>query len=583
MKAIWLCLVLGAIGCGGSSQHCESGQTSCGGKCVDTTSTNSDCGMCGHACSAAQVCGNGQCSDNCPANQMNCSGMCVDVLSDPMNCNACGSACATGDVCSFGECQPPCDPSMLMSSITDRWGVQWDGLERAPAALDAAAATCKTFGARLPTATELFRVAANQSGDVGQSFNTNYLWSLAPDSDLNEAVIRLSDGGTASAAAAMPAAYRCVCPVPAPRTFSDNRCNGAPGSACFKYGKYNLDSEDRPALRNSAATWECANDRGHLADAPVLASAIHAGLPGSGAYIRTGDVSYYPNATELKWTTSTSGWEPNGNLSAIDLTTPAPFRCTGADFAATPSTSGGTNAFIAPTSTYVGEMTDRAAAAFADAHDACFMAGGHLPRATELAELIQQGLPGGTGAIQWTSDETGYEPTNGQFLVEILHWSGLDRRFDYGYSDTASWDWKYMAFAYRCIYYPVDPTYVAPTCYAGCFEVDLPGTPAPKLWLDSQDRAAASLGTAFADCASSGGQLASERDLTEAIRGGLPNGLASDPSPWIWTSDFAQGNVTIVRWLNVEKTFADQYSADMTWENPANSHRYRCMWTNEVR
>src|SRR5262249_50304532 len=161
----------------------------------------------------------------------------------------CGSACATGDVCSFGECGPPCDPSMLMSPITDRWGVQWDGLERAPAALDAAAATCKAFGARLPTATELFRVAANQSGGVGQSFNTNYLWSLAPDNDLNEAVLRLSDGGTSTTAAASPAAYRCVCAAAAPKTFSDNRCNGQPGSACFKFGKYNIDSEDRPALR----------------------------------------------------------------------------------------------------------------------------------------------------------------------------------------------------------------------------------------------------------------------------------------------------------------------------------------------
>src|SRR5262249_38322805 len=148
-------------------------------------------------------------------------------------------------------------------------------------------------------------------------------------------------------------------------------------------------------------------------------------------------------------------------------------------------------------------------------------------RATELAELIQQGLPGGTGAVLWTSDETGYEPTNGQFLVEILHWSGLDRRFSYGYSDTASWAWKYMPLRCRCIYYPVAPTYTDPTCYAGCFEVDLSGTPGPKMWFDSQNRSAASLGSAFADCESSGGQLASERDLTEAIRYGLPNGAGN--------------------------------------------------------
>ena len=51
-----------------------------------------------------------------------------------------------------------------MSPITDPWDVKWDAIERAPATLDAAQVTCRAFGGRLPTATELYRVAANQSG-----------------------------------------------------------------------------------------------------------------------------------------------------------------------------------------------------------------------------------------------------------------------------------------------------------------------------------------------------------------------------------------------------------------------------------
>src|SRR5262249_7886956 len=157
-------------------------------------------------------------------------------------------------------------------------------------------------------------------------------------------------------------------------------------------------------------------------------------------------------------------------------------------------------AFVAPTSTYIGESTDRAAAYWAAAQDTCFMAGGHVPRATELAELISQGLPGGTNTWLWTAGEVGVEPTNGQFLNAVMKWTNLDRRFSYANdgtaASTASWNWKYMMWAYRCVYFPIDLSYPTPTCFAGCFTVTQPGTPAPTMWLDSQDRAGATLGTA---------------------------------------------------------------------------------------
>jgi hypothetical protein len=114
------------------------------------------------------------------------------------------------------------------------------------------------------------------------------------------------------------------------------------------------------------------------------------------------------------------------------------------------------------------------------------------------------------------------------------------------------------------------------------------------MWLDSQDRAGATLGAAFADCSAHGGTLASERDYTEAIRAGLPNGTAATGTPpWLWTSDFAAGatapptvNITVVRWTNSEPTtFNDQYSTYMTWVSTPTSNvfRYRCVWTNELR
>ncbi|HTR51519.1 MAG TPA: hypothetical protein VMJ10_12475 [Kofleriaceae bacterium] len=590
MRGLWICLACGIAACGGGADKCKVGETSCGGTCVDLLSSNSDCGACGSACSAAQVCGNGTCADNCPVNQTNCDGTCADLSSDANNCSACGSACATGDTCAFGACQPPCDATMLTSAIEDPWGAKWDGLERTAAALDAAEADCKAFGARLPTATELYRVSATQSGAVGQSFNTNYLWSEDPDDDLNQSVLRLSDGGTTTQPATTATPYRCVCPAPTPRTFTGANCDGMPSVGCFAFGPYNIDQQDRPALRSSAAAWECANAHGHVVDAPMLAEAIRAGLPGSGAYVRTSDMAEYPNVEQFAWTGTATSWEPASGIQMIDLRTPSTFRCYGPSGGVSPNPNTIANEFVPATSSYVGETTDRASAAWVAAQDACFAAGGHLPRAGELAELIQQGLPGGSSQYLWTSDEVGYINPPSQFLSEILVWTDLDVRFSFAYTaaaeQSATWDYKTDSHPFRCIYYPIDTTYQAPTnCYAGCFAVTLPGNPAATMWFDSQDRVASTLGAAFGDCQASGAVLASERDLTEAIRNSLPNGTGAMASPWIWTSDFAQNNITVVQWSNVETSFADQYPANMTWVGVATTSvfRYRCMWTNEVR
>jgi hypothetical protein len=144
---------------------------------------------------------------------MECSGTCSDVTTDPQNCGACGTACDAGDVCVDSTCQVPCDATMLSAAITDPWGVQWDGLDRTGLAYDAAKAACQAFGARLPTATEMFRVSATQSGAVGQPFNTSYLWTAVPIDKLDQATERLSDGATSTAAAATATGFRCVCPA----------------------------------------------------------------------------------------------------------------------------------------------------------------------------------------------------------------------------------------------------------------------------------------------------------------------------------------------------------------------------------
>jgi hypothetical protein len=564
-------LLLTQIGCGSVAATCPPD--------VDLQTSHDNCGTCGHACAADQACNSGTCG-TCSPDQSLCGGSCVDTDADAANCGGCGLACNAGEVCGAGSCQVACDLTKLSSPIHDPWGTTWDGLERMPAALDVAVATCKSFGGRLPTPSELYRVSASQSGIVGQSFQTNYLWSQAPDDLLDQAVIRLSDGGASTLAASSMGAYRCVCSAALPKIFTGGHCNGAPGSECFTVGNYNVDAKDRPALPKGAAVWECVHERAHLADLTELVEAIHAGLPGSGQFVSTADASSNHNSTTIRWTGTT--WTPPSDASTVDLRTAAPFRCAAPRAQVSPNPNTVANQFVAPLSRYKGETTDNAAAAWAVAHDTCASRGGHLPRATELAELIGQGLPNGSNMKLWSSDQCGFDGT--QFLAATNNWTALDQRYSYAFGGTdatATWAYKTGSQPFRCIYYPIDPAYPVPTtCMGSCFTLALPGNPAPTMWFDSMDRTPSKLADAFIDCAGAGGHLASERDLTEAIRAGLPNGSGMN----LYTSDFGQGNTTIVHWTGAgTNAFKDEYAADMNWTAQTTVLPHRCMWTNELR
>lgn len=530
--------------------------------------------------SSDQPCEGDACDDVCQAGEAACGGACVDPQTDTANCGGCGIACDAGEVCTEGVCHAPCDPSRLMASIADPWGAVWDGLERTAASLDAANVECGAFGGRLPTATEMFRVSASRSGAVGQSFHTNFLWSRTPNDRLNQATARLSDGGTSAAAASSAIPYRCVCPAVLPRQFAGARCNGPAGAECFRHGPYHIDQADRPALRKSAAIQECVNEHAHLADLPLLGAAIGAGLPGSNVFLGTADGYRYDMTTTVRWAAAT--WELAGNVGGVAHQTPVPFRCAGsaapASFNATPVPG----VFLPKSSSYKAESADQPTASWAAAHDACWLRGGHLPRGAELAELIGQGLPMGSGTDVWTADQLGYDGAS-QFLAATLRWTGLDRRFPFEYTGAAdmssNWVYKMTTHPYRCIYYPIDPMFSPPvTCNGGC-NVRSAGSPAVTIFFDLNDRPATSIGNAIRDCAATGGYLASERDLTEAIRDGLPNGSGQHLNTW----DVGQGNVTIVIWTGVNENFDDQYSSYMTWDTPATARPYRCMWTNELR
>ena len=97
---------------------CQIGGICCGGACVDPNTDHANCGGCGKACSAITVCTGGTCQRKvtlpqptvagatlCGAGQTDCGGgNCVDLATDAANCGACGNACAAGQVCFGGTC-----------------------------------------------------------------------------------------------------------------------------------------------------------------------------------------------------------------------------------------------------------------------------------------------------------------------------------------------------------------------------------------------------------------------------------------------------------------------------------------------
>ena len=92
---------------------CSQGTLACGATCVDPQLNPKNCGSCGNACGATEVCASGQCRSTCLASQSKCDtdagAYCANLQSDNANCGTCGQACGVGQVCASGKCGSTCD------------------------------------------------------------------------------------------------------------------------------------------------------------------------------------------------------------------------------------------------------------------------------------------------------------------------------------------------------------------------------------------------------------------------------------------------------------------------------------------
>ena len=98
----------GAGGDGGTTNAsgCSGTQVLCGGKCVTPSVDPANCGKCGNACAAGEVCFSNACVANCPPKFDKCNGRCIDRNTDNDNCGGCGNKCAAGTGCVGGACVP---------------------------------------------------------------------------------------------------------------------------------------------------------------------------------------------------------------------------------------------------------------------------------------------------------------------------------------------------------------------------------------------------------------------------------------------------------------------------------------------
>jgi len=90
-----------------NASGCSGTQTLCGGACVVTATDPKNCGVCGTACKAGEVCYQSGCVATCPPGSgTECAGSCVDTATDNQNCGGCGTKCPAGQGCVGGTCQP---------------------------------------------------------------------------------------------------------------------------------------------------------------------------------------------------------------------------------------------------------------------------------------------------------------------------------------------------------------------------------------------------------------------------------------------------------------------------------------------
>lgn len=81
------------------------------GYCLDLNTSDSDCGVCGNACSVGTNCLEGSCTADCAPGKTRCTipgfSICIDIQNDPNHCGGCFNPCDFPQTCQNGTCVVP--------------------------------------------------------------------------------------------------------------------------------------------------------------------------------------------------------------------------------------------------------------------------------------------------------------------------------------------------------------------------------------------------------------------------------------------------------------------------------------------
>jgi hypothetical protein len=104
--------IVTGLGGGTGGETCPF--TQCDTACIDTKADPANCGSCGHACNAGEVCAAGTCALSCPTPLSICGTLCVDTSTSAAHCGDCNTACPTGQSCSGGQCSLVCQVGSIL-------------------------------------------------------------------------------------------------------------------------------------------------------------------------------------------------------------------------------------------------------------------------------------------------------------------------------------------------------------------------------------------------------------------------------------------------------------------------------------
>ncbi len=152
--------------CTPAPETCNGVDDDCDGAIDDgfvLTNDEANCGVCGHACGANQVCDNGHCAwitpppgcapapETCNGVDDDCDGILDDgfnLSNDPLNCGLCGFVCAAGQYCLNGHCawEAPVNVCMPANEVCNNVDDNCNGLIDEGITLATDPANCGTCG-----------------------------------------------------------------------------------------------------------------------------------------------------------------------------------------------------------------------------------------------------------------------------------------------------------------------------------------------------------------------------------------------------------------------------------------------------